>query len=151
MIRSMKKSFFFLAAHVLMLVLFISPLVIFAQSNTSSTNPPDGGPNTSSTNPPPASIKIEIKNPLEARGVDTIYEFIRLIINDLVLPLGALLAVLYIIYAGFLLVTARGDESQISRGKTAFTNAAIGTAILLGAWVIVQVVENTINSITGAV
>ena len=147
MIQEMKRPFA-LAIHIFALALLISPLALFAQDPSiggtsgasESTGGTSGGP-----------IKIVLENPLKDREVDTVYEFISLIINDVVLPLGAILAVLYIMYAGFLMVTARGDESQISQGRTAFTNAAIGTAILLGAWVIAQVVENTIKSITGSI
>lgn len=91
-------------------------------------------------------IDITIENPL--KGSSTLYGFIKDVIDNIIVPIGGVLATLYIIYAGFLLVTARGDEKQITQGKTAFLHAAIGTAILLGAWVIATVIETTINSLT---
>jgi hypothetical protein len=125
--------------------ILISPLFALAQSpGGGSTPPPPAGPGGGST-PPPTVTTITIENPL--KGSSTLYGFISDIINNIVLPLGGVIAVLYIMYAGFLLVTARGDEKQIGEGKAAFTNAAIGTAILLGAWVIAQVIETTINQL----
>jgi len=89
---------------------------------------------------------INIPNPLRS-GTNTLYDFISLIINDVILPVGGVIAVIYIIYAGFLLVTARGDEAKLTQGKRAFMYAAIGTLVLLGAWAISQAIEGTINQL----
>jgi hypothetical protein len=114
------------------------------------TIPPGSGTNTG-TNPPPSTGTglITIPNPLKSGNSNTLYGFISDLINGVVVPIGGVLAVLYIMYAGFLMVTARGSEEQIKKGRAAFTHAAIGTAILLGAWVIATVIENTIKSLTG--
>jgi type IV secretory pathway VirB2 component (pilin) len=97
---------------------------------------------------PPGTLPgtICIPNPLRS-GTNTLYDFIKTIINDVILPVGGVIAVIYIIYAGFLLVTARGDEKKLSDGKRAFFYAAIGTLILLGAWAIAQAIEGTINQL----
>jgi hypothetical protein len=50
-----------------------------------------------------------------------------------------------IMYAGFKYVTARGDSTKIKEATTALTYAAIGAAVLLGAWVISQAIQGTIN------
>lgn len=132
-------------AFVLAFVFIFSPMFLLAQNNGGNSPPPTGNPpGGGNSPPPPTTISINIPNPLK---VDTIYEFIRLVIDNIVLPIGGVLAVLYIMYAGFLMVTARGDEAQIKKGRAAFLHAAIGTAILLGAWVIAIVIENTINSL----
>lgn len=129
----------------------ILPLLTFAigpdQGSTGGTNSA-GQSSTGGTNPAVSVTSIKIENPLAAKGVNTISDFLKLVINDLVLPIGALIAVLYIMYAGFLMVTARGDEGQLKDAKAAFTHAAIGTAILLGSWVIAEVIQTTVNSLT---
>ncbi len=114
---------------------------------TTVNNPPANGSNTVINNPASSPVTLSIPNPL--KGSNTLYGFISDVINGVVIPIGGVLAVLYIIYSGFLMVTARGNEDQIKKGRDAFTHAAIGTAILLGAWVIATVIENTIKSLTG--
>jgi hypothetical protein len=58
-------------------------------------------------------------------------------------------AVCFIIYSGFLFVTARGKPEQITKAKTNFFWTIIGVAILLGARVIVSIITGTIESIPG--
>lgn len=89
---------------------------------------------------------ITIPNPLKS-GTNTLYDFIKLIINDVVIPVGGVVAVLSIIYAGFLMVTAQGNEKQLADAKRAFVYAAIGSLILLGAWAISLAIQGTINQI----
>ncbi len=93
------------------------------------------------------SYSISIPNPL-ASGADSLYEFIDLIINTVILPLGGVIAVIYIIYAGFLFVTAQGNETKLETAKRAFLYAAIGTAVLLGAWAISAAIKATIDQLT---
>ena len=131
-----------IGAHFLLSFIFISP--VLATSHIvpgGGRNPVPGG----GTNPP---IQINIENPLS--GANTVTEFIRLIISNIVLPIGGMVAVVYIMYAGFLLVTAQGNAEKIKEGRAAFFNAAIGTAILLGAWVIANVVATTICTLDRA-
>lgn len=115
------------------------------------------GGNSGPANPPPTtnpgglsgnntSFGISFPNPL-ANGEDNLYEFIRLVINNVVMPIGGVIAVFYIILAGFKFVTAQGDTKQIEQARAALLYAAIGTAILLGAWVISLAIESTINQV----
>jgi uncharacterized MnhB-related membrane protein len=55
--------------------------------------------------------------------------------------------VLAIIYAGFLFVTASGNETKLETAKRALTYALIGTAILLGSVVIAKGIEATIKQV----
>jgi hypothetical protein len=57
-------------------------------------------------------------------------------ITQIVAEIGLPLAVVVLMYAGFLFVTARGNEEQIKTAKKVFFWAIIGTALILGAWVI---------------
>jgi hypothetical protein len=141
----MKTRFLFINLFALCLLLL--PLSISAQDGGGIEGDPSSGGGGGIEGDPSGSgvISINIENPV--KGATNLYQFIVLIINNLVLPLGGVIAVLYIMYAGFLMVTARGDTKQIEDGRRAFTNAAIGTAILLGAWVIAEVVESTIDQI----
>lgn len=65
------------------------------------------------------------------------------ITNTLLTFLGVL-AVLLIIYAGFLMITAQGDQGKFQKGQKIITQAAIGIGIILIAYAIVNFVINIV-------
>ncbi|MEX0933984.1 MAG: pilin [Candidatus Paceibacterota bacterium] len=89
------------------------------------------------------SAPFELKNPLQ---FDTIEKLLAKIIEILVL-IGTPIAVVFLIYSGFLFVSARGNEEKITKAKMTFMWTVIGTAILLGASVIANVLEGTISQV----
>ncbi len=123
----------------LVLTIFL-PAVLFAESPTPAS---PGSPTPTPTDPVKLSIKI--KNPFS--GGNDLYSFIKTIINEILIPIGGVVAVLMIMYAGFLYVTARGNPAQISKAHDALLYGAIGAAILLGAWVIAGAIEGTVNEL----
>jgi len=92
------------------------------------------------------SGEIKLTNPF-SKG-DNLYQFIQAVVSDILLPIGGVVAVIAIIYSGFKLVTARGNETKLEEAKRAFLYTTIGVAILLGAWTIAKVIEKTITQIT---
>lgn len=94
---------------------------------------------------PSGSSANEIQNPL-GEGNDDLFAFIDTIIN-VVLRIGSVIAVLVVIYAGFLFVTAGGDEKKISTAKMTLLYAVIGIAILLGARALSTIIINTVTSV----
>ena len=54
--------------------------------------------------------------------------------------------VLFIVYSGFLFVTARGDTTKLATARLNFFYVIIGSVVLLGATAIAAVVANTIRS-----
>ncbi len=52
---------------------------------------------------------------------------------DLVTKIGLPIATVFLIYAGLLFVTARGNDEQITKAKATFYWTILGTAILVGA------------------
>lgn len=121
-----------LAVSISIFAFMVMPLFIQAQVGGGGGSPP---------------VTITIDNPLSDKSANSIPAVLKIVFNDLVLPIGAMVAVIYIMYAGFMMVTARGNTKQIDEAKSAFFNAAIGTAILLGAWAISQAIATTINNI----
>ena len=110
---------------------------VFAQApggNTPSAGAPGGS--TPSLNP-------EFRNPLAA---DTVMELIQDVI-DILVAIGVPIAVLFLVYAGFLFVTARGSEEQIKKAKGILLWTIVGILILLGAKIIATVLQNTITTI----
>jgi hypothetical protein len=79
----------------------------------------------------------------------SIVELIRTIINEILLPIGGVVAVLMVMYAGFQYVTAQGNPGKIKDASNALRWAVIGAAILLGAWVIANAIKATIDQLKG--
>lgn len=92
---------------------------------------------------PGETITATLDNPLSATSL---FCFLKDIL-DVFLTVGIIIAVLFMVYAGFLFVTARGDETQLGKAKSAFLGAVIGTAIIMGVWVIAKAIVGTINAI----
>lgn len=84
-----------------------------------------------------------IENPI---NVPSFPDFIKAII-DIIVTIGIPVAAIFLIYAGFMFVTAKGNEQQLATAKRAFVGAIIGTAILVGAQVLSNVITQTINSL----
>lgn len=84
-----------------------------------------------------------ISNPL---GVATLEGFISSALK-VVQNIGFLIAILFIVYAGFLFVTARGNEEKLKKAKGAFLWAIVGMAVLLGAWVLATILKGTVNQL----
>ncbi|OHA89876.1 MAG: hypothetical protein A2832_01925 [Candidatus Zambryskibacteria bacterium RIFCSPHIGHO2_01_FULL_44_22b] len=134
----MKKTFI---ASLLSLTIFfaIGSALVFAQAA--------GNPGSASGgNPPPPPITLD--NPF--KGGDSLFALLQSVIKDILLPIGGVLCVLAFIYAGFLYVTAQGNETKISTAHKALLYAAIGTALLLGAWVFSGAICRTIELISNA-
>jgi hypothetical protein len=83
-----------------------------------------------------------LTNPLNAQSFSALVESIAKLAAQIGIPIAAI----FIIYSGLLFVTARGNEEQLKKAKTNFMWAMVGTAILLGAWVIAKAISTTIKS-----
>lgn len=86
---------------------------------------------------------IKLANPLK---VNTIQELLNLILQ-VVVTLAVPIIVLFIIYSGFLYVTAQGKPDAIKKATTAFTWTIIGGVIVLGASLLLTVITNTVNAL----
>lgn len=53
--------------------------------------------------------------------------------------------VLALVWAGFLFVTARGDEKQLETAKRVFVWTVVGATIIIGARVIYEVAKGTVD------
>jgi len=80
-----------------------------------------------------------ICNPLEAENIQQLLAAVVEIIVTLSIPV----IVVAIIYSGFLFVTAGGDKDQIDTAKRAALYTLIGAGIIIGADVILTVLQNT--------
>lgn len=84
-----------------------------------------------------------LSNPVPGAGT-TLKDFIFLLLDIFQLVLFPVLVVC-IIYAGFLMVTAGGDESQVTKSKMWIIWALVGAAIIISAKVIAEFIAGTVS------
>lgn len=89
---------------------------------------------------------VTVQNPLVAKNITELFEAII----DIVLVFAIPIIVFFIIYAGFLYVTARGNEGTIQKAHMALLYALIGGLLILGARVLIEVVKGTVEGVTGS-
>ncbi len=77
----------------------------------------------------------------------TISELLTAILNTLIV-LATPIVVFFIIYAGFLYVTAQGNANQVQQATRALTYAIIGGVFIIGALALAQVLNNVVSSLT---
>lgn len=68
-----------------------------------------------------------------------IFSLIQNVIN-FIFEVSVALAVVFIIYGGFLVLTAADSPERLGQGKKTIISAIIGLAIALGAWMIIDIV-----------
>jgi len=82
---------------------------------------------------------ISFPNPIKKQSI---IEIVNAVL-DFVTQLGAVVAVLFLVYSGFLFVLARGDPNMLSKAKSTFMWTIVGAMIVLGAFVLSEIIENT--------
>lgn len=92
---------------------------------------------------PPSPQGGLLENPLQS---DSLVGFLTAIL-DVLLTLAIPIIVFFIIYAGFLYVTARGNENQITKAHQALLWSVVGGVIVLGAKLIIDVIQGTVEAL----
>lgn len=123
-----KKSFLFSFAAITLSLLPAFALVALAQNGGGPSNLCDGG----------------ICNPL---GETNDLGALILKIVDGIAQIGYYVVVLFIIYSGFKFVKARGNDKELADAKQTFLYTVIGAAILLGATLLANVIDGTVNEL----
>ena len=90
-----------------------------------------------------AQIKYTLTNHLN--GITSI-EGLALAILEIFITVATPIIILFIIYAGFLYVTAKGDATKVGKATKALTYAIIGAIMILGATVFAEIMKTTIAS-----
>jgi len=83
-----------------------------------------------------------ICNPLKAQSLTALLQDILNALIVLAIPV----IVFFIIYAGFLYVTARGNSETVGKAHRALLYALIGGVLILGANVLVSVISGTVDT-----
>jgi hypothetical protein len=123
--KSSKKYFFVLLALLLITVPAISHAVLPGETDHAT------------------GFQLKLTNPLK---VDTVIDLLKALLGILI-QIGLPIAAMAIIYSGFLMVTAQGNEEKLTKAKTAFIYAVLGTLILMGAWVIITAIQGTVSAL----
>lgn len=92
------------------------------------------------------NIQTKIENPLGQDGPDNIPKFIEAILN-IVLVVGIPIVAVFIIYTGYLFVVAQGNTTKLTKAKDALFSTLIGAVLLLGAYVIAESIQGTVEEI----
>ena len=124
----------YLFLEIALAVCLLVPIFVTAQGTSDPSKP--GVKNPSITN------EYKLNNPIK---VDSIQELLGLILQ-LVIIIATPIVVLFIIFAGFKYVTARGNASQIEEATKALTYAIIGGVLIIGAVAISKIIQNLVNS-----
>jgi len=85
----------------------------------------------------------KIPNPIKSNSLSAFFENIV----SVAIMLGTIVAVLGIIYGGFLYVTAQGSEEKLQKAYKTVTWALVGTAILLGARAIMAAISGSVSDL----
>lgn len=89
-------------------------------------------------------FEIRWNNPL---SVGTIEELILALLN-IAMVIAIPIITLFIVYAGFLYVTAQGNAEKVRTATTALTFAIIGAILIIGAVAVTTILGTTINEFT---
>lgn len=85
---------------------------------------------------------VFLKNPL---GDTTLMGFLQELL-DVLMVFAIPLIVFMIIYAGFLFVMDRGSDKNLAQAKRALLYAVIGGVIIIGANIILDVIQGTVDA-----
>lgn len=112
--------------------LALAPSVLFANANGVVGGIGTGG------------SSVAIQNPVT---YSTFSGFMEAIL-DIVVKIGAPIAIVMVIYSGMLFVLAKGNEEKLTEAKRALLWSLVGTVVLLGAAIIANAIDATIQQIT---
>lgn len=90
----------------------------------------------------PNVISVELNNPLRVDSIEDLLEALLTVVIVLATPI----IVFFIMYAGFLYVTARGNAEQIKQATNALTYAVIGGVMIVGAVAIATIIKNLVTN-----
>lgn len=128
---------------------FLFPVLTFAQGVTD-----DAPKGTGVTDDAPKGTQgvtddaptVKLYNPLGPKDI-SIVGFIKTVLQG-VIKIAIPILALAIIYSGFLFVFARGNPEGISKAKDTLLYTLIGSAVLLGAYAIAELIESTLKAVT---
>jgi len=95
----------------------------------------------------PTVVFVQFKNPLKS-DLSSVAGFTEAFLKAAVFILFPI-AVVFVVYSGFLFVAAQGNSEELAKAKRNFFWTIIGVALLLGAWALAVLIKGTIDPILG--
>lgn len=92
------------------------------------------GPNT--------NVILTFESPL--KNIKSVSDLVLTFV-DWIVQLGTVAVVLAFIYVGFQFVAAKGNPERIQKANSAFLWTVVGTLILIGSSVLVEVIKSTLT------
>lgn len=106
------------------------PTISYPTANECTTKCVGGSCDVSSTGSGTTCPPNQFCNPLTSQSFEALVQSLANWVAAIALPIAAI----FIIYSGFLFVTAGGNQSKLDAAKTTFYWTIIGTAVVVGAW-----------------
>ncbi|MBI2473445.1 hypothetical protein HYV70_02745 [Candidatus Uhrbacteria bacterium] len=88
----------------------------------------------------------------EAIGTDATNNDLPTLIGNIISALLSVLGIIFVVlvvYAGFLYLTAAGDDTKVKKAKTLLTQSIIGLVIIVAAYAISAFVIDALVEVTG--
>lgn len=86
---------------------------------------------------------FQLCNPL---GFTSFCDLVKSLLN-VVLAIGVPIAVLFLVWAGFRFILARGRPGDLELARKNFQYVIIGIAVFLGAWTLATIISATIRTL----
>jgi len=86
-----------------------------------------------------------LENPLQ---FDSLPEFIAAML-DAVIAIAFPIIVLMLVYAGFLFISAQGNDAKLQQFRKVLLWTLVGALLILGARVLSEAIQGTVNAIQG--
>lgn len=126
-----------------LLLFFGSFAFAHAQSNQGfNSGPSNQGYNSVPSNSGGNTLFV-LQNPLSA---DTFCGLLKSILNA-ILTIGIPVAVLFLVWAGFLFIWARGSAEGLAMARRNLFYVVVGIGLFLGAWGLGQIIAATLNNV----
>jgi len=90
-----------------------------------------------------AAQNQQLQNPLT---INDISGFISLVLKVMVMVALPIIS-FFIVYSGFLFISAQGNPEKISQAKNNLIYVVIGAILILGAWVISTLIGGTVTQL----
>lgn len=85
-----------------------------------------------------------LQNPLQFNGIAEFIAGALKVMVEVALPIISL----FIVYSGFMFVSAQGNTEKLANARNNFFYVVIGAILILGAWVIATLIGGTVTQLT---
>ena len=97
---------------------------------------------------PLSSFAQTLTNPTSGAGINNVQDFVAAFLKAVV-QISLPILTLFIVYAGFRFVFARGNPGALEEAKKNFLWVILGAILILGAWVLASLIASTATQVLG--